>query len=98
MKPDPQPLHVPGFDPPIPNLENKAVAKRLKKQKSLWDIVAKQKNFLVTWTIDIEADNAIDAARQARLIQCDPESWVLYFMVKNKKTKRTKKKTSKAKI
>lgn len=44
------------------------------------------KSYVVTWTIDIEADSAEDAAKQALEIQRDPESIATWFEVKDTKT------------
>jgi len=40
-------------------------------------------SYTVIWTIDIEADDVEDAARQARAIQLDPESIATVFTVLN---------------
>jgi len=37
--------------------------------------------YLVTWTIDIDADSPREAAELARLIQLDPDSEAVYFDV-----------------
>ncbi len=44
--------------------------------------------FLVKWDINLEADTAEDAARQALEIQRDPESIATVFNVKDTKTGR----------
>jgi hypothetical protein len=49
-----------------------------------WRIIMAR--FLVKWGIDIEADSAEDAARQALAIQRDPDSTATVFDVKNKDT------------
>jgi hypothetical protein len=36
----------------------------------------------VTWTIEVEADSALDAAEQALDIQRDPDSWAVVFEVR----------------
>lgn len=43
------------------------------------------KSFLVTWTIDIEAESFEEAAIEALRIQRDPESEATHFVVKDKK-------------
>ena len=43
--------------------------------------------FLVTWQIDIEADNAKEAAEKALEIMKDPESIATVFEIENKKKK-----------
>ena len=40
------------------------------------------KSFHVVWTFDIDAANALDAARHAREIQLKPDSWATFFQVK----------------
>jgi len=40
------------------------------------------KSFHVVWTLDIDAANALDAARHAREIQSKPDSWATFFQVK----------------
>lgn len=42
--------------------------------------------YLVEWKIDIDADNPVDAAKQARRIHLDPESTALEFQVTDTKT------------
>ncbi len=42
--------------------------------------------YLVEWKIDIDADNPVDAAKQARHIHLDPESTALVFQVTDTKT------------
>jgi len=42
--------------------------------------------YLVEWKIDIDADNPVDAAKQARRIHLDPESTALVFQVTDTKT------------
>lgn len=37
----------------------------------------------VTWTIEVEADSHEGAAREARRIQCDPQSVATVFEVMN---------------
>lgn len=37
--------------------------------------------YLVTWTIDIEADTPLEAALQAQTIQRDPESIATIFTI-----------------
>ena len=37
--------------------------------------------YTVEWSIDINADSALEAARIARDIQRDPNSWANYFEV-----------------
>lgn len=37
--------------------------------------------FTVTWTIDLDADSAQEAAQRAREIQRDPESTATFFEV-----------------
>ena len=44
-------------------------------------------SYLVTWTIDIEAENPVEAALEALRIQRDQESEATHFYVKNQKTK-----------
>lgn len=44
------------------------------------------KKYLVVWTIDIEADTAQEAAKKARDIQLDPESWATAFEVMGDET------------
>lgn len=39
------------------------------------------KSYLVRWEIDVEAADALDAARQALAIQCDPASTATFFTV-----------------
>lgn len=39
------------------------------------------KHFVVTWVIDIHADNAQEAAAQALITQRDPESTATFFTV-----------------
>ena len=54
------------------------------------EAVAKQKSYLVTWTIDIEAENEVEAAKQALQIQREVGGEATYFEVKNKATNETK--------
>jgi hypothetical protein len=49
----------------------------------------KQKSYLVIWRIDIEADNALDAAKEALAIQRDQFAEATFFEVIDKKTKKT---------
>ena len=49
----------------------------------------KQKSYLVIWRIDIEADNALDAAKEALAIQRDEFAEATFFEVIDKKTKKT---------
>ena len=42
--------------------------------------------YLVTWTIDIDADSPEEAATEAANIQADPESCALFFDVKDQDT------------
>src|SRR4030067_873293 len=42
--------------------------------------------YLVEWKIDIDAENPVDAAKQARRIHLDPESTALVFQVTDTKT------------
>ena len=44
--------------------------------------------YLVTWTIDIDAESPEEAAVEALRIQQDPESEADHFEVKNQKTKK----------
>ena len=44
------------------------------------------KNYVVTWTIDIEADSAEDAAKAALEIHRDPTSIATCFEVKDTET------------
>ncbi len=37
--------------------------------------------YKVTWTVDVEADDPVEAAREALRIQRDPESVATYFEV-----------------
>lgn len=37
--------------------------------------------YTVSWVIEVDADNAVDAAKEALLIQRDPESTALVFDV-----------------
>lgn len=37
--------------------------------------------YRVTWTIDVEARSFMEAAREARKIQLDPESIATYFSI-----------------
>lgn len=39
------------------------------------------KRYLVTWEIDIEAENEVEAAKMARKYQLDPESIATVFTV-----------------
>jgi hypothetical protein len=41
-------------------------------------------DFRVTWDIDVEADDPVQAAKLARLIQLDPQSTATVFTVRNK--------------
>lgn len=79
-------IHVPGFDPPIPNMKDPKTAARvkafIKKQKA----DAKPKSYLVTWTIDIEANSPEEAAIEALRIQQDLDSEADHFEVKLKST------------
>ena len=45
----------------------------------------KTKLYRVVWEIDIEAESAIDAAREALIIQRDKESTATVFTVKERK-------------
>ncbi|MDD3039068.1 hypothetical protein [Bacteroides sp.] len=45
--------------------------------------------YLVTWTIDIEADSPIMAARLAKEIQQDPDSVANFFFISDPTTKTT---------
>lgn len=81
------PLHVPGFNPPVPNMQNKAT---VKKVKAFLKKETKPKSYLVTWRIDIEAENEIEAAKQALNIQRQEGSEATYFEVKDKTTKKIK--------
>ncbi len=40
-----------------------------------------KKNYYVVWDIDIDAENEMDAARQAKAIQLDPMSTANVFLV-----------------
>ena len=40
-----------------------------------------KKNYYVVWDIDIDAENELDAARQAKAIQLDPMSTANVFLV-----------------
>jgi hypothetical protein len=42
--------------------------------------------YLVEWKIDLDAENPLDAAKQAKRIHLDPESTALVFQVTDKKT------------
>ena len=42
--------------------------------------------YLVEWKIDIDAENPLEAAKQARHIHLDPESTALVFQVTDTKT------------
>ena len=39
------------------------------------------KNYLVTWELELSATDAVDAARQARRVQLDPNSRATVFTV-----------------
>lgn len=43
-------------------------------------------DYLVTWKIDIDADNPVEAAVRAQIIQRDPLSYATFFEVLDKKT------------
>jgi PHP family Zn ribbon phosphoesterase len=81
-----KPIHIPGFDPPIPNMKDPKTAAKVRAflKKKMAD--GKSKSYLVTWTIDIEADSADEAAAQAFRIQQDPETEADHFKVKDKAT------------
>ena len=40
------------------------------------------RQYLVTWIIEVDADNAVEAAREAREIQQDPANIATVFVVK----------------
>jgi len=46
-------------------------------------------NYLVHWRIDIEAENPLEAAKEALKIQRDPESIATVFGVTDKESKET---------
>ena len=52
--------------------------------------MAKTKDYLVTWRIDIDATSHEDAAQQAKLILQDPGNTAWYFSVKEKNKKNAK--------
>lgn len=41
-------------------------------------------NYLVTWSMELEADSPLDAAKLARKIQLDPDSLATEFEVEGK--------------
>ena len=43
------------------------------------------KEYKITWTIELDAESAADAAYKAQLIQQDPESTATVFIVKSAK-------------
>ena len=45
-------------------------------------------DYLVTWTIEIDASTPESAASQARDMQLDPENIATFFTVKNLQTER----------
>lgn len=52
--------------------------------------ISKPKSYAVVWRIDIEAQNEVDAAKQALEIQREKGGEAVYFEVTNKATQKTK--------